>query len=75
MVVTSMLEKTMETALRQMPVMQDLTFKVDGMTCASCVARVERALKAVPGVRSASLNLATERATVKADPDTSLGSL
>ncbi|MDB5908823.1 MAG: copper-transporting ATPase [Massilia sp.] len=75
MVVTSMLEKTMETALRQMPVMQDLTFKVDGMTCASCVARVEKALKAVPGVKSASLNLATERATVKADPDTSLGSL
>ena len=37
---------------------------VEGMTCASCVARVERALKAVPGVQSASVNLATERADV-----------
>jgi Cu+-exporting ATPase len=53
----------------------DLTFRVDGMTCASCVARVEKALKAVPGVASASLNLATERATVRADPDTSRESL
>jgi Cu+-exporting ATPase len=34
------------------------------MTCASCVARVEKALKAVPGVRSANVNLATERAVV-----------
>jgi Cu+-exporting ATPase len=34
------------------------------MTCASCVGRVEKALAAVPGVLSASVNLATERATV-----------
>ncbi len=34
------------------------------MTCAACVARVERALKSVPGVVSASVNLATERAVV-----------
>ena len=40
----------------------DLTIK--GMTCASCVARIERALKAVPGVSDANVNLATERATV-----------
>jgi Cu+-exporting ATPase len=53
----------------------DLTFRVDGMSCASCVARVEKALKAVPGVASASLNLATQRATVRADPDTSPESL
>ncbi|MDQ0561270.1 Cu+-exporting ATPase [Rhizobium mesoamericanum] len=39
-------------------------FGVEGMTCASCVARVEKVLKAVPGVISASVNLATERATV-----------
>ncbi len=38
-----------------------------GMTCASCVARVERALGRVPGVRSASVNLATESATVQGD--------
>ncbi|MBA4352134.1 MAG: copper-translocating P-type ATPase [Rhodobacter sp.] len=37
---------------------------VEGMTCASCVGRVERALKAVPGVKTASVNLATERAEV-----------
>jgi Au+-exporting ATPase len=40
---------------------------IRGMTCASCVGRVERALAAVPGVRSASVNLATERARVEAD--------
>ncbi|MBA2247415.1 MAG: heavy metal translocating P-type ATPase, partial [Chloroflexia bacterium] len=40
------------------------------MTCASCVGRVERALGKVPGVSSASVNLATERATVTFDPDT-----
>lgn len=38
---------------------------VSGMTCASCVGRVEKALKAVPGVSDAVVNLATERATVK----------
>lgn len=37
---------------------------IKGMTCASCVARIERALKAVPGVSSANVNLATEWATV-----------
>ena len=42
---------------------------VGGMTCASCVGRVERALKRVPGVREASVNLATETATVRADGD------
>ncbi|MCB1445422.1 MAG: copper ion binding protein, partial [Rhizobiaceae bacterium] len=44
-------------------------FGVDGMTCASCVRRVEKAIVAVPGVQSANVNLATERATVAfADP-------
>jgi len=38
---------------------------VSGMTCASCVGRVERALTTVPGVAQASVNLATERATVR----------
>ncbi len=41
-----------------------LSLRVEGMTCASCVGRVERALKAVPGVARASVNLATERAEV-----------
>jgi len=38
---------------------------IEGMTCASCVGRVEKALKAVPGVLAAGVNLATERATVR----------
>jgi Cu+-exporting ATPase len=40
-------------------------FPVGGMTCASCVARVEEALSSVPGVVSASVNLASEKATVE----------
>jgi len=40
------------------------TFRVQGMTCASCVARVERALKTVPGVIGVEVNLATEEARV-----------
>jgi Au+-exporting ATPase len=42
---------------------------IDGMTCASCVGRVERALRAVPGVTEASVNLATERARVTGHAD------
>jgi P-type Cu+ transporter len=41
-----------------------LKLPIEGMTCASCVARVEKALKRVPGVGSAEVNLATETATV-----------
>ena len=41
-----------------------LDIGIGGMTCASCVGRVERALNKVPGVRSASINLATESARV-----------
>jgi len=37
---------------------------IDGMTCASCVTRVEKAISAVPGVASSSVNLATQRAEV-----------
>ena len=44
---------------------QRVDLAVEGMTCASCVGRVEKALKAVPGVAEASVNLATERATVR----------
>lgn len=39
-----------------------LSLPVEGMTCASCVGRVERALKAVPEIKDAVVNLATERA-------------
>jgi heavy metal translocating P-type ATPase len=51
---------------------QTVDLAIEGMTCASCVARVERALSAVPGVASASVNLATERATVTGTADTAL---
>ncbi len=44
-----------------------LSLPIEGMTCASCVARVEKALARVPGVHSASVNLATERATVQGE--------
>jgi Cu+-exporting ATPase len=42
------------------------TLSIQGMTCASCVARVEKALTATPGVVSAQVNLATERAKIEA---------
>ncbi|CAG9173884.1 Copper-exporting P-type ATPase [Cupriavidus laharis] len=40
---------------------------IDGMTCASCVRRVENALAKVPGVQDVAVNLATEQATLRAD--------
>ena len=45
---------------------------IEGMTCASCVGRVERALRAVPGVMAARVNLATERAVVEGGADSPL---
>ncbi|EDF6151583.1 gold/copper-translocating P-type ATPase GolT [Salmonella enterica subsp. enterica serovar Give] len=42
-----------------------ISLLIEGMTCASCVARVEKGIKAVPGVTDATVNLATERATVR----------
>jgi P-type Cu+ transporter len=47
---------------------QQLEFPVTGMTCASCVRRVEKALTKVPGVETATVNLATEQASVAYDP-------
>jgi P-type Cu+ transporter len=44
---------------------RETTFGVAGMTCASCMGRVERALEKVPGVLGASVNLANEKATVE----------
>ncbi len=46
--------------------LQTLELAVEGMTCASCVGRVERALLKVPGVHSATVNLASERARIEA---------
>ena len=49
--------------------MENLTLGVRGMTCASCVARVERSLKKVAGVSEATVNLATEKAKVLFDAE------
>ena len=51
------------------PIPFALSLPIEGMSCASCVGRVERALKAVPGVTGASVNLATERATITGRAD------
>ncbi len=45
-----------------------LDLGISGMTCASCVGRVERALRKVPGVQEASVNLATESARIAFAP-------
>lgn len=45
---------------------QDISLPIEGMTCASCVGRVEAALTKVPGVKNVSVNLTTERATIQA---------
>ncbi len=47
---------------------QRWTVAVSGMSCAACVGRVERTLARVPGVERATVNLATERATIAAGP-------
>ena len=47
----------------------DTIIAIEGMSCASCVRRVERAIAKVPGVSAAVVNLATERATVAGDAD------
>ncbi|AFL51826.1 Cu+-exporting ATPase [Sinorhizobium fredii] len=55
------------SAVRNAEDLQRLSLSVEGMNCASCVARVEKAISAVPGVVSASVNLATKRADVRLD--------
>src|SRR5215213_8431028 len=46
----------------------EIILPIEGMTCASCVNRIERFLRKTPGVEQAAVNLATERATVLVDP-------
>ncbi|CAN5736780.1 heavy metal translocating P-type ATPase [soil metagenome] len=60
----SMLTKAVESAGYGIPVLE-VSLPVEGMTCASCVRRVEKALERVPGVEAVSVNLATETATVR----------
>ncbi len=55
---------------------KQVTLPITGMTCANCVATVERSLKKVQGVQTAVVNLSSERATVEFDPSvTGLDSL
>src|SRR5450830_438008 len=54
---------------------RDIDLNVAGMTCASCVGRVEKALLKVPGVAGASVNLATESARVKVTGDADAAAL
>jgi P-type Cu+ transporter len=51
-----------------MPDTKQITLPVTGMTCANCVATIERNLKKVDGVQVATVNLSSERATVEFDP-------
>ncbi|EIJ46811.1 heavy metal translocating P-type ATPase [Herbaspirillum sp. GW103] len=46
------------------PAAAEISLDIEGMSCASCVMRVEKALKKVPGVTDVSVNLATERASI-----------
>jgi len=48
---------------------QTISLPVEGMTCASCVSHVQKALQSVSGVDEAAVNLATEQATVQFDPE------
>src|SRR5512136_3312161 len=52
----------------EMSEIKQLTLPITGMTCANCVATVERGLKKQAGVQSAVVNLSSERATVTFDP-------
>src|SRR5512133_2157157 len=51
-----------------MPETKQITLPITGMTCANCVATVERNLKKEKGVQGATVNLSSERATVEFDP-------
>ncbi|WP_068684107.1 heavy metal translocating P-type ATPase [Variovorax sp. WDL1] len=55
--------------------LREWSLPIEGMTCASCVARVEKSLAGVPGVIDATVNLATEAASIRADSSVDLGTL
>ncbi|WP_186181478.1 heavy metal translocating P-type ATPase [Burkholderia gladioli] len=59
----------------QSPAAPAIELEIGGMTCASCSGRVEKALAQVPGVSRASVNLATERASVSAEAAVSVAQL
>lgn len=65
-IIPQVIETIEKTGYEVIPL--ELEFKVKGMTCASCVGRVEKALSAIPGVKKAEVNLATEQARVSFYP-------
>lgn len=57
------------------PELESQTVGINGMTCASCVFRVEKALKAVSGIESVSINLATEAAHIRTSSPVQTGAI
>lgn len=55
--------------------MTQFELAIGGMTCASCVSRIEKVLKRVPGVQDVTVNLATERAHIVTTPEVNLQAL
>ena len=60
-----MTSATVDEAVAKAPACEEYELTIEGMTCASCVLRVEKALLSVPGVTAAEVNLATESARAK----------
>ena len=60
------MERLAQPTARRAPI--EIVLPIEGMTCASCVNRIERFLNKTDGVVQANVNLATERATVTVDP-------
>ncbi|VAV85010.1 Lead, cadmium, zinc and mercury transporting ATPase; Copper-translocating P-type ATPase [hydrothermal vent metagenome] len=63
----ALVKKIQDTGYNVPSTINKVTFKLGGMTCASCVQTIEGALKKAKGVLTASVNLATEKATVEFD--------
>ena len=61
-------DKSKTEAAHDPDLFREVSLPIDGMTCASCVRRVEKALTKVEGVSDASVNLATEKAKISFDP-------
>ncbi len=62
------MKSELEEHNKKNPAIKSLTLPVEGMTCASCVARVEKALKKVDGISDVNVNLATEKVTLSYNP-------
>lgn len=60
-------KKPLHDAGYEIPI-EESTIGIEGMTCASCVSRVEKALESISGVKNASVNLATEDAVIRHVP-------